>query len=125
MRSLLMALAFAAASGVATHAQERAPERSPAQLFVDAVAFDRHGMPVTDLRREEVEVWIRGFRLPFESFTSVTSSDPEQRGRLVVLVLDDVMLPPTLVPRARDVARRFVNRMVPGDEMAIVTLNGS
>lgn len=126
MRSLPLAGSLLIlASILSAGAQEPHHERSPGQLVIDAVAFDGEGMPVTDLRREEIEVWIRGFRLPFESFTSISSSDSGQRGRLVVLILDDVILPPELVPRARDVAQRFVNRMTPGDEMAVVTLNGS
>jgi VWFA-related protein len=124
MRSLLIALSFVQATLPGTHPQDRGVERSPGQLVIDAVAFDRDGMPVADLRREEVEVWIRNFRVPFESFTAVSASDAEGHGRLVVLILDDVMLPLPLVPRAREVARRFVNRMAPGDQMAIVTLNG-
>ena len=125
MRSPSIAVLVVLASFLGGRAQEPRTERSQGQLVIDAVAFDREGMPVTDLRREEMEVWIRGFRLPFESFTSISSSHPEQRGRLVVLILDDVSLPPQLVPRAKEVARRFVNRLAPGDEMAIVTLNGS
>jgi len=124
MRSLLpgLLIVFAAASGAG--GQDQPAERSPRQLLIDAVAFDRQGMPVTDLRREEMEVWLRGFRLPFETFTSVSSADSQERGRMVVLILDDVMLPPQLAPRARQAAQRFVNRMSPGDRMAIVTLNG-
>lgn len=124
MRSLLPAVAIvlAAASGVG--GQDQPAERSPRQLLIDVVAFDRQGMPVTDLRREEMEVWLRGFRLPFETFRSVSSADSQEPGRMVVLILDDVMLPPQLAPRAREAAQRFVNRMSPGDRMAIVTLNG-
>ena len=122
-----MALALVAVSGfvVGARSQTRTVERPSAQLLIDAVAFDRDGMPVTDLRREELEVWISGYRVPFETFTAVTPADGERSGRLIVLLLDDVLLPPQLVPRAREAARRFVNRMTPGDQMSIVTLNGS
>jgi VWFA-related protein len=118
MTRLLIALALVAALPL-----NRAQERPSAQLVIDAVAVDRDGRPVTDLRREELEVWIGGFRIPFESFRSVTAAD-ERSGRLVVLILDDLALPLTLVPRARDVARHFVNRMTPGDRMAIIMLSG-
>jgi VWFA-related protein len=99
-------------------------ERRPSQpLFIDAVAFDRHDMPVSDLKREDIEVWIAGYRVPVETFAAVTPDTDDRSGRVIVLVLDDT-LPPAFIPRARDAARRFVNRMSPGDQMAIVTLNG-
>jgi VWFA-related protein len=124
MRTPVAAVVFLLVSAAAPSGQDRAAERPGSQLVIDAVAFDRQGMPVTDLRREDVEVWLRGFRLPFETFTSVSSADSQQRGRMVVLILDDVMLPPQLAPRAREAALRFVNRLSPGDRMAVVTLSG-
>jgi len=107
-------------------ARSQAPtERGAARLVIDAVAFDRNGAPVVDLKQEEMEVWIGHFRVPIETFTVVTPATDQRAGRLTVLVLDDVTLPIPLAERARDVARRFVNRMLPGDRMAIVTLDGS
>ena len=123
MRLLLAALLTVLAGAGAAYGQEPV-ERGSGQLLIDAVAFDRQGMPVTDLRREDIEVWLRGFRLPLESFTPVSSSDGQERGRMVVLILDDVMLPPQLAPRAREAALRFVNRLAPGDRIAVVTLSG-
>ena len=106
--------------------QPQAPvERGSSRLLIDAVAVDRHGAPVLDLKAEDVEVWIAHYRVPIDTFASVTPASDERPGRLIVLVLDDVALPIAMVPRARDVARRFVNRMSPGDQMAIVTLNGT
>ena len=100
-------------------------ERASGHLFIDAVAVDRNGTPVPDLRREELEVWIGGYRVPIETLTAVTPANDEPGGRSIVLVLDDVTLEPALVPRAREVARRFVNTMSPEDQIAIVTLNGA
>ena len=40
-------------------------------------------------------------------------------------MLDDVTLPLQQMSRAKDVARRFVNAMKPGDQMSIVNLDGS
>jgi VWFA-related protein len=106
--------------------QPQAPvERGSARLLIDAIAVDRKGAPVLDLKAEEVEVWIAHYRVPIDTFAAVTPASDERPGRLIVLVLDDVALPIAMVPRARDVARRFVNRMSPGDLMAIVTLNGT
>jgi VWFA-related protein len=99
-------------------------ERGAGKILIDAVAADKNGLPVMDLKPDELEVWIGHFRVPIESLTVVTpTANPS--GRLTVLILDDVTLPIHLVGRAQDVARRFVNKMLPGDRMAIVTLDGS
>jgi VWFA-related protein len=112
------------ALGPVTDIPQAPSERGAGRIHVDAVATDRNGLPVMDLKPEEVEVWIGHFRVPIESFTVVTpGANPS--GRLTVLVLDDVTLPLQLTGRAREVARRFVNRMLPEDRMAIVTLDGS
>jgi len=105
-------------------------EPASARLLVDAVAVDRQGRPVTDLKQEDVEVWIGHFRVPIESFSAVTAGSPgspdrdDHGGRLVVLVMDDMTGQLTLIARAKEVARRFVTRMSPGDRMAVVMLNG-
>jgi VWFA-related protein len=63
--------------------------------------------------------------MPIESFTAVTPATDRDEGRLIVLMMDDVTVPLTVGPRGKDAARRFVNRMAPGDRMSIVTLDGS
>jgi VWFA-related protein len=99
--------------------------RGAGRIFIDAVATGKAGTPVMDLKPDEVEVWIGHFRVPSESFTVVTPSADPSAGRLTVLVLDDVTLPLQQLSRAKDVARRFVTKMRPGDQMAIVNLDGS
>ena len=99
-------------------------ERGAGRIHIDAVALDKNGLPVMDLKPAEVEVWIGHFRVPIESFTVVTP-DANPSGRLTVLVLDDVTMTPQLIPRVREAAKRFVIRMRPEDRMAIVTLDGS
>jgi VWFA-related protein len=117
---LLLALFGPAAIG----ARPQSPvERVPGRLSIDVVAVDRNGVPVMDLKKDEIEVWIGQFRVPIDTFTPVTPASDDKSGRVLVLLLDDVTLPLTLVPRAREVARRFVNRMLPGDQMAVVTLS--
>jgi VWFA-related protein len=95
----------------------------PGLIEIDVVAVDRQGNPVTDLRPEEVEVWLERYRIPLESLTALSDID-ERRRRSVMLVLDDVTLPPDRVHRARDLARRFVKALESGDRMGIVTLSG-
>jgi VWFA-related protein len=99
--------------------------RGAGRIFIDAVAADKAGLPVMDLKPDEVEVWIGHFRVPIESFTVVTPSADPSAGRLTVLMLDDVTVSLQLLSRAKDVARQFVNAMKPGDSMAIVNLDGS
>jgi VWFA-related protein len=124
MIRLLLPLVLMALSSISGPLQ--APtERGTGRIFVDAVAVDGKGMPVMDLKPTEVEVWIGHFRVPTESFTVVTPGADPSGGRFTVLVLDDVTLPIQQLGRAKDVARHFVNKMQPGDRMAIVTLDGS
>jgi VWFA-related protein len=124
MRPLLFLLASIVAAGPADLRSQIPVERSSGRLLIDAVALDRSGAPVPDLRREELEVWIGGYRVPIDTFAAVTPADAERGDRSIVLLLDDVTLAPAMIPRARDAARRFVNRMSPGDQIAVVTLNG-
>lgn len=125
MKAMLLSLLLAVTT-VSAAARTQAPAgRQPSpQILIDVVAFDRQGMPVSDMKREELEVWIAGYRVPVETFAAVTPATDERGGRMIVLLLDDTV-PPAMVPRARAAARRFVDRMSPGDQMAIVTLNGA
>jgi VWFA-related protein len=112
-----------AAGSLGTQGQD--PARDAKLLYIDVVAVDQKESPVTDLRQDELEVWIAGYQVPIETLVAVTPGSEAARGRLVVLILDDMTLPLPLVPRTKEAARRFVNRMGPDDEMAIVMLNGS
>ncbi len=125
MTHQLIALALMAALGSLGARPQVPAERPSGQLLIDAVAVDRQGMPVLDLKPADLEVWINGYRVPIETLTAVTPASGEGTGRPVVVLLDDVTLDPAVVPRAREVARRLVGRMSPGDQMTIVTLNGT
>lgn len=124
MIRLLLPLVLIALSSTSGRPQEPGL-RGAGRIFIDFVAADKAGAPVMDLKPDEVEVWIGHFRVPTESFTVVTPSADPGTGRLTILVLDDVTLALQQLGRAKDVARRFVNRMQPGDQMAIVNLDGS
>jgi VWFA-related protein len=123
MTRLLLLLGSIAAASPAALPGQIPVERSPGRLVIDAVAVDRDGSPVADLRREELEVWIGGYRVPIDTFAAVTPADA-RGGRSIVLILDDMTLPLAMVPRVRDAARRFVERMSDDDEISIVTLTG-
>ena len=119
-----LAIAMAALGSLAPRVVAQAPPQAQRLIEIDAVALDRGGNPVTDLRPQDLEVWIGGYRVPIESLDVITPAG-DSGGRLIVLLLDDVTLEPALLARAREVARRFVGRILPGDRMAVVSLNGS
>lgn len=123
MRSKLAArlLAVVVAAGISL--LNAAPKPAPL-LDIDVVAVNGRGMPVEDLKPSEFELWINGFQIPIETVTFVTPSKPE-RSRTIVLLLDDVAVNPAMTPRVREAARRFVNRLSPGDNMAVVSLDGA
>ena len=59
MTRLVFLIILLTAAAAATQAQ--APvERVPGRVVIDVVAVDRNGAPLMDLKRDEVEVWIRG-----------------------------------------------------------------
>jgi VWFA-related protein len=96
------------------------PGRS--SVLLDAVALDRNGAPVLDLTPADLQVRIGHFQLPVESLELVTP-DSERGARLIVLLMDDMALPLPQLARAREVARRFIGRIAPGDQMAVVMLS--
>jgi hypothetical protein len=68
-------------------------------------------------------VWIGHFRVPIDTFTVVRPGADEREGRLFVLLLDDISTPLPIMARVKEVARRFVSALRPGDQMAVVMLN--
>ena len=116
---LVLSLVVVASSGALALQDPPAPSRL---LHIQASAVDGKGNPVTDLKPSEFEVWIAGYRVPIETVTVVTPSTPD-RGRLIVLLLDDITLQPIMVARAREVARRFVDGMQPDDRIGVLMLN--
>ncbi len=120
----LTALALAGALGAGAQVPPPNAPRASEHLLIDVVAVDRKGLPVTDLRPGELEVWINGYRVPIESLRVVAPASGTGEGRSLVIILDDMTLPPAVVPRAREAARHLVERMSPNDQIAIVRLNG-
>jgi VWFA-related protein len=98
-----------------------APHR---MLEIDAVPLDRNGNVLTDVRRDELEVWIEHYRIPIETFIAITPDDDRAR-RSLVLLLDDITIHPSNAARVRDVARRFVNHLGAADQMAVIGLDGN
>src|SRR5436190_23333295 len=113
MIRLLLPVVMIALSSLAGHGQAPS-ERGAGRIHIDAVALDKNGLPVMDLKPAEVEVWIGHFRVPIESFTVVTP-EANPSGRLTVLMLDDVTVSLHHIGRIRDAAKRFVTTMRPED----------
>jgi VWFA-related protein len=127
MMRLAIALTLGlATAGLAQAPEQKQPERGPDQLWIDAVFVDGKGNVVTDVRRDEVEVWIGHFLVPIEQFISVTpDNDAGRHSRFIVLMLDDITTPIDQVPRVKEVATHIIKQMGPDDHVAIVTLGGS
>jgi VWFA-related protein len=113
MRTLLLVLA------ALTAAQD--PPKVPTRLSLDVVAVGRDGAPVTDLRPEEFEVWISGYRVPVEEVAFVT---PQTSPRTIVLLLDNAAVGADLELRVKQAARAFVDLMSNGDRMSVVPVHG-
>ena len=120
-------LAFAIALGtlVAPGSQETPPRNAAGgAIEIDVVFVDGRGNPVRDIRSDEVEVWIAGYRAPIEKFMAVTPDDRERSRRSIVLLLDDITVDPALMPRVREAGKALVAGMADGDTMAIMSLSG-
>jgi len=123
---LAIALALSVSAAAPAQDVQKPQERGPDQLWIDAVFVDSKGSVITDVQRDELEVWIGHLLTPIEAFISVTpANDAGRGGRYIVLLLDDITTPLDQVARVKDVARHIVSRMEPNDHIAIVTLNGS
>ena len=122
-RLLLPCVLFTLAFTPRTAGQAPAAKPSAPTVILDVYAHDRRGMPVMDLKPDEVEVWIGHFRVPIETFTVVQPGADERLGRLFVLVLDDISVPLPVMARVKEAARHFVAAMRPGDQMGVVMLN--
>ena len=103
--------------------QSPAPQAPGPLLRIDLVALDDHEKLVTDLSPKDLDIRIENYHVPVGSLTAAVDAGSE-RGRLIVLVLDDLAVPLDLTPRVREAAHRFVARMEAGERMAIVSLNG-
>src|SRR5262249_28710780 len=102
----LLLLVSALALSLAPGRPHTPGSQSGAEIHIDAVAVDRTGKPVMDLRPQEFEVWIGNFRIPIDTVTVVTPESAANE-RTIVLLLDDVTLEPARAARVKDAAARF------------------
>jgi len=118
-RFLLSCLLVTAAGTVALTSQSDG--RRPT-VVIDAVAFDQAGVPVTDLKPGDIEVRIGKFQAPVQTLELVTP-ESDRAARIIVLLMDDITVPLSSIARAKEAASRFVTRLLPGDQAAVVMLN--
>jgi len=134
-------LVLAASALVA--AQEQPPRfRTGINVIqIDATVLDRDGKPVRGLTESEFTVLENGRPQRLIGLSEVVLPDPVEpstpwlrdvvpdvadnqgpEGRLLVLVLDDAMLPPdpAILKASKDIARGAIERMGPADRMAVV-----
>ena len=121
MTRLLMTVALVLAAGAAG-VRSQTPTDVRAPLRIHVVAVDRAGNPVIDLKPDEFEVWINIFQVPIQTVTAV--SPVSEQPRTIVLLLDDMAIDGAMGLRVKEIARRFVTKMGPDDEMAVMSLNG-
>ena len=114
-------LALIALTGSISLGQDGAPPPR-ADLWIDVTAVGRDGAPVTNLKPAEFELWISGLRIPITDVVAVSAE--RGPGRTVVVILDNAAVPIPLIPRVKEAARLVVNRLGPGDRMAVLTLDG-
>src|SRR5215213_7780831 len=100
----------------------QAPPAFPeGRLTLDVVAVGRAGAPVADLRPEELEVWISGYRVPVDQVAFIT---PETAPRTIALLLDNVAVGPELGLRVKETARAFVKQLGERDRVSVAPLEG-
>ena len=117
-RGILLSIALSLAVSAAGAQAPAAPAR--AQLWIDVTAVGRDERPVADLRPAEFEVWVSGFKIPITDVVAVTPETSDRR--TIVILLDNLTVPLTLVPRLREIARLIVEKQAPGDRVAMVSL---
>ncbi len=145
MKLPALGLALTAALGGTARPQEvpatPEPPAFPAQVeqvTVDVVVTDGKGQPVTDLKRENLEVYEDGVRQPIASFDlfqvpaappavpaaeapapprssrlSTNTEPQQQRGRSFVIVFDDVHLGPRGAQQAKAAIAEFLKNNAP------------
>ena len=115
--SLVLALAML----TTTQAPQRGAPPVTGHLTLDLVAIDRAGAPVVDLRPDELEVWISGYRVPVDDVAFVT---PDTSPRTIALVLDNVAIGPELAMRVKEAGRAFATYLGARDRITVGPLEG-
>ena len=150
--SLMVVVLLSCASALVWAQAENPPSQASQPVFrsgvelvrLDVRVLDSVGRPVTDLRRDEVQVLQNGQPLPIVQFQhvaepsgtyvqvarrtiagEVSTNRGAPRGHLYLLVFDQAHITPGNGQRARLAAARFLRtRFRPGDRVALYALPG-
>lgn len=108
--------------GAALVAQEPPTFRGGTTLVEVSAIVTRDGVPVTDLRADEVRVLDEGVPQPLAAFAYVdlTTAEGSAQQRDFVLVIDDLHIAPRHTQAARRVAAQLIEALAPNDRLAIV-----
>lgn len=103
--------------------REQPAFRAGTTLVEVSAIVTRDGVPVSDLRADEVRVLDNGVAQPLVAFEYVdltTVQGPAQR-RDFVLIVDDLHISPELTTQTQQVADAFVAALGPHDRLGLVT----
>lgn len=142
-RGLLLGVAVATlAVRPAAQTQQRPVFRANVEMVrIDATVVDADGRAVHGLTKEDFELIDGASAQPIANFVEVTHSIPSRswpvtlgrdvatnvvadRGRIVVLVLDDLHIRKDLTERTRQIARDFVLTLGDDAMMALLSISG-
>ena len=157
-RKLFTTLALLAGLARLASAQQTAGRQEPTPTFpaqveqvtVDVVVTDRNGQPVTDLAKENLEVFEDGVRQTLASFDlfqvqappaatpapeaappppprlSTNTDGEDQRGRTFVIVFDDVHLRASTAQQAKAAIAEFLRKETrEGDRVTLLAAGGA
>jgi VWFA-related protein len=150
-RALSISLVLSSWAGSAGSQEGGRPQESPPsfpaaveQVVVDVVVVDRKGQPITDLKKEDLEVYEDGIRQPIASFDAFqvppaaleapalpprvstnAAAKEEQRGRTFVILFDDAHLTTYTAHQAKGAVAEFLTKQTrEGDRVTLVAASG-
>lgn len=93
---------------------------------VSAIVRDADNQLARGLTQDDFEVLDDGKPVAVATFAEVNADTlaPQDDGRFVVLLLDNLITDPTLTLRSKEIARAFAERMGPRDVVSVVAMNG-
>lgn len=93
---------------------------------VSAVVRDTDNQLARGLGQGDFEVLEDGKPVAIATFAEVNADAraSQDDGRFVVLLLDNLVTDPTLMPRIKEIARGFADRMGPRDVVSVVAMTG-
>jgi VWFA-related protein len=120
----------AVTAGMCTLAFSGSAQKVAAPASIDLVELavvvtDRQRQPVLDLTKQDFEVREDGKPVDITTFLTASASGSREfdQSRSMVVLLDDVMMPPSATDSVKSVAGYLVGRGSPGDDISVVRVN--